>query len=344
MNNIITINIKKCRAGMKVAETIFNNYGAVIVAENTVIDDFMIDKLNSLGIEKIKIFQVEDSEIEDYNKFEEQYNVNINAVMDIIEGINSGKDLEIDKVNEVVNSLIETSNENRDILSCLRQVRDADQYTYTHCINVSLLSMMIGKWLKLGEKKVQDLVYAGLLHDIGKARIDKKILNKPGKLTFEEFEEMKKHVIYGKEILESMPEISQDIISGVITHHERENGVGYPMGLVGSQIHEYGKIIAVADVYDALTSNRVYRARECVFDVFEHIQISSFGELEPNVVLTFLGYISSYYIGSFCKLSNNETAEIIYINSNNISKPLVKTNSAYIDLSKESGIKIVELL
>lgn len=340
----VTISTDKCKAGMKTAETVFNNYGAVIVVENTILDDFMINKLQLLGISKIKVFQEADKKIEANSKLKESYSIQLGVVVDMINDINSGRDLEIDKVNEIVHFLMETGKENRDILSCMKQVKDVDKYTYTHCINVSLLAMMIGRWLKLDEKKVQELTYAGLLHDIGKARIDLNILNKPGKLTPEEYEEIKKHVTYGKEILQEMPGISQDIIAGVSMHHERENGSGYAEKVAGENIHQYAKIISVADVFDAMTSNRVYRGKQSIFDVFEFIQSCTFREFDPNVALTFLNNMSGYYIGSMCRLSDGQIAEIIYINSNNISRPLVKVGETYIDLSKDMSVKIVEVL
>jgi HD-GYP domain-containing protein (c-di-GMP phosphodiesterase class II) len=163
-------------------------------------------------------------------------------------------------------------------------------------------------------------------------------------LTDEEFEEIKKHVIYGYRLVENIPEVNKAIALGILMHHEREDGTGYTLKANGDQIHEYAKIVAVADVYDAMTSNRVYRAKQCPFEVFESIQNGNFGKLDLRITTTFLNCIANYYIGDLCKLSTGEEAEITYINPINISKPLLKIDNAYLDLTKETTIKITEVL
>jgi putative nucleotidyltransferase with HDIG domain len=223
-------------------------------------------------------------------------------------------------------------------------MREADEYTYTHSVNVSLLSMLIGKWLKLDYYSIKSLVSAGLLHDIGKGKISPDILNKPGALTDDEFEEIKKHPAYGYQIAEKIPEVSDDILKAILMHHEREDGSGYPLGLKSEQIHDFAKIVAVADVYDAMTSNRAYRTMICPFDVIESIEKDNFGTLDHRVVSVFLKNIASYYMGDFVKLSNGDIGEIVYINPFNISKPIIRAANSYIDLSNEKKLKILELI
>lgn len=339
------IPVNKCEPGMKIGETVFNDYGAVIVAENSILDEHMIRKLQTFRIPKVLICQMgSDTILENRNKFKEHYTTQVDSVKSVIKDISGGRNLKIDRVNGIVNTVLENRKENRDIIYCINQVRDTHEYTYTHCMNVSLLSMMIGKWMGLDDDKVKDLIFTGLLHDIGKAKVNLAILNKPGKLTSEEFEEIKKHVVYGYRILETIPDINKDIALGVLMHHEREDGTGYMLGVKGDQIHLYAKIVAVADVYDAMTSNRVYRERESPFEVFEHIQNGTFGKFDPKITLTFLSNIANYYIGDKCRLNNGEIAEIIKINSSVISRPLVKVEEMYIDLSKELHLKVEELV
>lgn len=345
METKVPISVNDCQPGMKTAETVFNDYGAVIVSENSILDEHMIRKLQTFRISKILIFKMTDEKIEENkNKFKVHYDTQVETVKGIIKDIGMGRNLRTERVNSIVGALVENKKENRDIVYCINEVRDTHEYTYAHCINVSLLSMMIGKWLNYDDQTVRDLATCGLLHDIGKSKINLAILNKPDKLTPEEFEEIKKHVLYGYRILQTMPDINNDIAVGVLMHHEREDGSGYLLGAKGPQIHQYAKVLAVADVFDAMTSNRVYREKQSPFEVFEHIQNGTFGKFDPKITLAFLNRIAGYYVGDRCKLSTGDIAEIIQINPNTIAKPLVKVEDNYIDLSKQSDIKMTELI
>lgn len=344
-NNKFFIPVDKCQPGMTIGQTVYNDYGAVIVSENSILDEHMIKKLQIFRIPKVLIYRMSDEAIESNNtRFVENYETHVDSVKDIIKDISTGKNLNKEELDNIVETVLEDKKENRDIIYCINQVRDKHEYTYVHSMNVSLLCMMIGKWLGYDEDKIKELAYAGLLHDIGKAKINLSILNKPGALTPEEFEEIKKHVLYGYRIIENFPEISKDVATGVLMHHEREDGSGYILGAKSSQINDYAKIIAVADVYDAMTSNRVYRERECPFEVFEHIQQGTFGKFDPAITLTFLNNIAGYYVGDRCNLNNGSVAEIIRINANDISKPLIKVEDDYIDLVRRPDLKLVELL
>lgn len=342
----VFVSLDECIPGMQTAETIFNEYGAVIVAENTVLDRHIISKIENLGVIKIKVYDNMDNMIvvSGTELFRAQYNENVSSIKDMLHDISNGKDIDINKVNEVSDSIISRINENRDIIGCINQMRSADEYTYTHSVNVSLLCMLIGKWMRLDYSKVRKLVHAGFLHDIGKARVPSELLSKPGALTKDEFEEIKKHTIYGFKLAEAIPDMDDAILKGILMHHEREDGSGYPFGIKGPQIHEFGKIVAVADIYDAMTSNRAYRGKESPFEVFELMENDSFGILDPKVTSTFLNNIASYYIGDFVKLSTGDIGEIVYINPSHVSQPIVKADEIFIDLSHETGIKILELI
>lgn len=339
-------SISEVKSGMQTAETIFNEYGAVIIAKDTTLDDYMIEKIKKLGILKVKIY-VHNDEMVPVTKtelFNAQYNENINNVKDILHDISSGKSIDTEKINEVSDSIIVRINENRDIIGCINQMRSSDEYTYSHCVNVSLLCMLIGKWMKLDVRKVKSLILSGFLHDIGKARIPPEILNKPGPLTPDEYSEVKKHTIYGFKLAESIPNIEESVLKGILLHHEREDGSGYPFGLKGERIHEFGKILAVADTYDAMTSNRIFKGKECPFEVFELLENDSFGVLDHKVVNTFLMNIGSYYNGDSVLLSTGDIGEIVYMNPNHLSQPIIKVDDVFVDLSIDTKIKIQELI
>lgn len=243
-----------------------------------------------------------------------------------------------------MDSVINMADEKMDLIRSMNQIRSSDEYLYTHSMNVAMLSMLIGKWLKYEDKKLQALVQAALLHDIGKIKVPLEILNKPGKLTDAEYEEMKKHSEYGYRMLEEKGNISMDICLAVLMHHEREDGSGYPIGAKSNRIHDFAKIIAVADIYDAMTSERVYKERESPFEVFELMEEKTIGQLSVEVVLTFLNNIASYYIGDLVMLDNGEVGEIVHINPRQVSKPIIKVKEKYLDLTVEKNIKIKHLI
>lgn len=342
----VFVSVNDCTSGMQIAENIFNEYGAIIITENTTLDNSIIERIKTLGLVKIKVFDHNDDMIvvSGTELFRAQYNENLNVVKNILHDISTGKEITPEKVNQATDSIITRINENRDIVSCINQMREADEYAYTHSVNVSLLSMLIGKWLKYDYYRIKSLVSAGLLHDIGKGRISTGILNKPGPLDKGEFEEVKKHPVYGYKLAETIPGLSDDTMKGILMHHEREDGSGYPFGLKSDQIHDFAKIVAVADIYDAMTSNRTYRNMECPFDVLERIEKNSFGTLDHRVVSVFLKNIASYYMGDFVKLSTGDIGEIVFINPSNVSKPIIKVDDVYLDLAHEKEVRILELI
>ncbi len=330
--------------GMKIAETVLNDYGAIVIYEGTILDYNSINKLKNIGAFRLQIFDEEYVEVETKHMFKKKHADNVRKVKELISGISSGKDLEPSKIDNVVDSVLDRLEERSDIVSCLNQIRSADEYSYSHSVNVSLISMLIGKWMKLGKERIRLLVQAGLLHDIGKTKIPLEILNKPGKLTKEEFEEMKKHTVYGYRILEKLPSVSKDVLAAVLMHHEKEDGSGYPTGLTGEKINLLAKIVSVADIFDAMTSNRVYKDKESPFEVFKFMEEDSIGKLSPVVVNLLLNNIANYYIGDRVRLCSGEIAEIVYINPRCVSKPIIKIGDRYIDMLVEKDFKIKEFV
>lgn len=331
-------------SGMKIAETILNDYGAVVISEGTIIDDHLANKLGNMGLYRLKIFDEELVNTDANEEFKKSYDDNVKKYKDIISDISNGVDMNPSKINNLVDSVLQRVEERRDIVGCLNQIKSADEYTYTHSVNVSLISMLIGKWMKLDQEKVRLLVQAGLLHDIGKTKVPTEILNKPGKLTPQEFEEIKKHSVYGYRILEKVPSISKDVLAAVLMHHEKEDGTGYPTGLSGDKINSLAKIVAVADIFDAMTSNRVYKEKESPFEVFQLMEETSIGKLDTKAVNALLSNIANYYIGDKVRLVDGDIGEIVYINIRCISRPIVKVGEKYIDMLIEKDVKIKEFI
>jgi uncharacterized domain HDIG len=342
----IFVSIEDCLPGLRTADKIYNKYWAVVVNENTVLDEETIYKLRQLGIESIRVYDEHDQQVHINSRefFKVNYDNNIKAVKNVLHDIMNGKKLDVDKINQIGDSICDKKIEKRNIIDCLNQVRNTDEYTYTHSLNVSLITMLIAKWLKFDDTKTSIAVQAGLLHDIGKSQISDDILNKAGPLNEEEFAEIKKHPLYGYRIASEIGEIDKSVLLGILMHHEREDGSGYPLSAKGSQIHEFAKIIAVADIYDAMTSARIYKDKQSPFEVFRHMEEQSFGVLDQRVVRAFLSNIAAYYIGDNVELNNGSIGEIVHINPRSVSKPVIRVNDMFFDLLREPQIKIVSIV
>ena len=213
-----------------------------------------------------------------------------------------------------------------------------------HSMNVGIIASLIGKWLGWSEEEQRILHTCGLFHDVGKLAIPKEILDKPGKLTDEEYAIMKTHAVEGYNLIKDIG-LEASVVNAALMHHERCDGSGYPMGLTRDKIDKYSKVIAIADVYEAMTANRVYRSGMCPFDVIARIEEDGFLQFETEYLLVFLNNIVETYLNSKVKLSNGEKAEVILINRQKNSRPLVLTTSGRaIDLYKDSSVKIESII
>ena len=339
------IDIDQAVPGMIIAQCLINDFGGIVLHEDTILTASTIIKLKNLGYRKILAFDMTENEIEETRQhFEVTYNEGKYLVKDMIKDLGNGKPVDMEKLQVVTSLLTEKFDNTRDIIDTMSKMRESSEYTYTHSMNVALLCSLLGRWLGFDETTIRHLTHTGLLHDVGKVKIPLEILEKPYRLSEAEFQIMKQHSTLGYQMLCDIPGINQDIQMGVLMHHEREDGSGYPLGTTGDQIHYFAKIAALADIYDAMTSERCYKSRQSPFDVLEMFENQSFGILDPKYLMTFTSNIANYYIGDMVRLNTGEVAEIIFINPLHVSKPLVRVGDNYLDLFYEKNIKIDDLL
>jgi HD-GYP domain-containing protein (c-di-GMP phosphodiesterase class II) len=206
------------------------------------------------------------------------------------------------------------------------------------------MSIIIAKWMSLSDEEVDEIVSAGLLHDIGKTKISEDLLSKPGKLTNEEFEEIKKHTLLGYMMLGKVKDATGNIKCSVLMHHEKIDGSGYPTGATDDEIPLFPKIIAVADIYDAMTSNRSYRNKMCPFEVIKNLEMQTFGKLDTKVLTIFLKNIANSYLGDFVELNTGEICQIVFINPNRVWQPIVKFDDEFIDLSRDKDKRYISAI
>lgn len=231
-------------------------------------------------------------------------------------------------------SLVSPKQTTLDVFDMLHNMRQVNDSTYAHSLNVAIISRIIGKWLHFSNEELDTLTLAGLLHDIGKTKIPDEVLNKDGKLTDKEFQMIRNHPKYGYDILKSQP-LNSHIKKAALMHHERCDGSGYPMGLTMEEIDDYALIIAIADVYDAMTAARSYRAPLCPFEVIAEFEKDGLQKYKPKYILTFLENIANAYQNNRVMLSDGTSARIVLLNHRRLSKPLVQLDDgACIDLEK----------
>ncbi len=177
----------------------------------------------------------------------------------IINDVKMGRQVDYISSAAALEGVIETAMQNSDTIICLSKLSRYDSYTYSHSINVAAISVVFGEYIGLSRAELTTLGVAGMMHDLGKTAISNRIINKRGRLTRSEFEQIKKHPVYGLNILQKSDDIPMSVLRAVEEHHEKYNGTGYPHGLTKDDISVFGRILSMADVYDALTSDRSYK-------------------------------------------------------------------------------------
>jgi len=333
--------------GMCLKDDLVNTNGLKLLPKGTVIAEHMIPYLQKWDITHVsivsEIVEVPNNPIDRDQEYCDKYTNSTEKVLKFIDGFRGCSKFKLDEIRDVVDEIMQYADIHR-TLHIINKLKNEDKYTYQHCVNVSIYSMFIGKWLKLEKSALKKLTYAALLHDIGKEKISKEILHKADKLTTEEFTVIKKHPIYGYEMIRNNTRLSIDIAMGVLQHHEKEDGSGYPLGLHSNSIHFFAKIIAVADIFDAMTSIRTYKEKQSPFRTAEQLQENSFGELDPYIVTTFVKKLADFYIGSTVLLNNGEIGQIVMKIQNSPTRPLVKCKDKYIDLSMNHHLFIQDVL
>ena len=245
-------------------------------------------------------------------------------VKSFIDDVRKGTDIDCNKASPLVQNFIDSVFRNETAAVTLFKLRGFDEYTYTHSINVSILAVLLGKHLGLDKPTLLKLGLAGMYHDVGKAKIAEGILNKPGKLTEAEFLAMKTHPLEGYKILQNQPGLDPEILRAVAEHHERHDGTGYPRGLQGEGIARFSRIIAVVDVYDALTSRRVYKEAMAPGKALGMMYQLRDKDYPPNAIEHFIRCVGVYPVGSFVRLSGGEYGIVSSANPVRPTKPEVK--------------------
>lgn len=214
-------------------------------------------------------------------------------------------------IMQQVDGIIEELLDNKNVMVNMIDLKCFDNYTYMHSVNVAVLSIVMGIAMGLDRDTMSRLGLSAILHDIGKVFINKKIINKPGILTDKEFEEVKKHSQLGYDYAKERFGLSSVVCTGILDHHEKYNGSGYPNGKKCSEISLFGKIIVLADIYDALTSERPYRTAQSPSEAIEYVLGGVESLFDPRVSTVFIRKVAPYPVGTTVQLSNGDTAIVL---------------------------------
>ncbi len=347
-------SIDELKPGMEIGRLVLTQDDKVVLSEGTILSESMIEGLKFWEINTVFIkesflaepdidFSIPETSLQ--KKFYADYDDTVNALKASFSKIRFFREVPLVTMRNLTNNSIEPLVNTNGVINHIHMVRRQDDYTFHHSVNVAMICGALGKWLGFVGKDLKDLVLAGLLHDVGKTQIPLEILNKPGKLTPEEMEIMRLHTTRGYQLVRDTPSLPSGVAYGILQHHERLDGSGYPLAVSGDKIHKFAKIIAIADIYDAMTSDRVYHRKISPFTVVEMIVEEMFNKLDPEIGTVFLNNVRDYFVGNIVELSDGRQAEVIYLGQFMAARPIVVTeDKEYIDLERNKGLSIVKIV
>lgn len=345
MSRRFFVRTSSLKVGMKIDQSIIDKTGRILIARGTVLDAYLVEGLKRLGINGVYIREGKDEEVVrpvadvqmsvEAKKKIEQLTVNDRTRVNLSESVkkrvqegiaylysNTNAEDFADASKSIASELLKAIDDNAALAVDISMLKVSDEYTFKHSVDVATMSMVVAKQMGLTQEEVFDIGISGLLHDIGKSKIPPEILNKPGKLTDEEFAIMKQHSVYGYNILKANKEIKDTIKLAVLQHHEKINGQGYPMGISSPQICPFAKILSVIDIYDALVTKRPYKEAFSQRDAVEMLMAMTY-ELDMDALKGFLSSVILYPVNCIVQLSNGETARVVENYKESILRPKV---------------------
>ncbi len=338
------VNILKCSEGDILASDVYSRNGmTLVVAKDTMLNEYIRNRLIEMGIGRVCIYEDQEQTLEP-GEVKKTYKRTVELTRNLFQDLISGRPMDYKKIAVIGDQIMKCIHHNGNITECLAQIRRKDEYTYSHSVNVAFYAMLIAKWMNLSKDEIYKAILSGLLHDIGKVKIPKPILSKTGRLTTEEFDIIKNHTIFGYEIVKQSKELDPDIKRAILLHHERMDGSGYPYSYEPDHLNLFSRIVAIADVFDAMTSERVYKGRSTPFEAFQMFLTTGMSTFDVRILNVFIKNMVNYLVGSQVQLSNGETGTIVFIPQNDLFSPVVNVSNKYIDLSDESDIKIVKMI
>ncbi|MBP2651304.1 MAG: Metal-dependent phosphohydrolase [Firmicutes bacterium] len=341
--------------GMKIARPLFSADGKILLNAGMELTERYVDRLKEIDVSYIYIEDELTADIEVPDVVSEKARMEaVSTAKNIMDKVKLGKMVDASQAKKTANNLVDELCRNHGVLVNFMDMRTKSDYLFNHSVNVCILSVMTGISLGYDELRLRDLGVGALLHDIGKLELDQDVLNKKDRLSTTEIEDMRKHSQFGFDILRKNPEINLVSAHCALQHHERYDGSGYPRALTGEEIHEFAQIVAVADVYDALTADVAYRAALPVYEALAIINNAEGRYFRSEILNNFTSNIAVYPIGTVVRLNSNEIGVVVDISKEVKHKPVVRMiadankqrleRMIEIDLSKQPQLYIADVV
>ena len=318
------VSLSMLKPEMVLAKSIYHR-DCLVLKEGTNDLERFVSSLRKLGIDYIYIEDYKSLGIEIPDAVSEETRQMCKQVFrQTMEEFAAKTVIDVQEVSTAINSIIDEILANPDVMVSLNDIGAADEYTFTHSVSTTVYSLIIGNKLGYSRKMLEKLAIGALLHDMGKVLLDPKIVNKKGTLDKEEFEHVKQHTVLGYEALKRCAKVTE--LSRIIAlyHHERMDGKGYPSGIPAGELHEFIRIVAIADVFDALVSDRSFRRKwssnQAVNYLVEHAET----QFDLGLVSVLIKQIAIYPNGSMVKLSDYRVGIVKEQNKNFPLRPIVR--------------------
>ncbi|VBB08672.1 Hypothetical protein LUCI_3950 [Lucifera butyrica] len=335
--------------GMKLAADVCSADGKVLANNGSIVSRHTIEKFTAWQISKVFIAaETPVNPITDLNirQFINEYNQSVTFIQKAFDDIRTTDQIPVASFECVAGGLVEKTSGCGNIIDQLYNLPRCDDYTYFHSVNVSIIASMIARWLKLPPHIMNAVSMAGLLHDVGKARLPADLLHQPHKLAAPAYEHYRQHVAYGYELARQSTQIAPSILDAILQHHEREDGSGYPYGLKTDKIHPYAKIVAVADLYDeALTLN--HDPADTHFTPYSSLEKlrDRLHTLDPKACLVFIDNMLNCLSGNQVVLTDKRQGRVVFLNTEQPSRSMVQLNDqTVLDLSEDPDVRIQYVL
>lgn len=354
------VHVSELKEGDVLAKPVTDSFGRPILQENIELTDRLIKQVTKFKLNQVFIKDSFSEGIESEQIINDE--LRFQSIEQIHSAFHTFTDYEnqsqlvlnqsMKQVNETISQLTSVIKNNDDMLTIMADIVNYDYYLYNHSLNVAIYTLVLAKELNYDEQKMTEIGIGALLHDIGKMKIPVELVNKPTKLTELEYEVIKEHTTYGYDLLSHIPNMTSAIKRSAYEHHERLDGSGYPNGLVDEEIHEYAKVIAVSDVFDAVTTDRSYRDAYLPQIGLEILYVGSGTQFKQEYIELFRKIISIYPNGTRVHLSDGRVGIVAKQNQYLSDRPLIRIieeegyelpeNKLYeIDLAKQLNITIV---
>ncbi len=350
------VTVSQLKFGDRLNEDVVTKLGSVLFQKGKTVQQKELDILSAFLISSVSIEPRQGDEVETEEMVRpddeplqglmllyKEYEKTFQLLRKVFTTATAGGTLPILDIRNTTESLFRVI-DHYNILTFTPKNVNVREYILHNSILVAMTSYLLAKWHGFPQKDLIPIALAGLFHDIGNIRVDSAILEKPGRLQLHELEEIKRHTVYGYQILKGVAAINEGVKLVALQHHERLDGSGYPLALNGDKIHPYSKVVSIADIFHAMTSNRQHRKAESAYLVLEQLYKESFGKLDPTMVQTFINKLTALHNGTLVRLSDNRIGEIVFTDRSNPTRPMVNVNGAIINLVTNGSLHIKEVI